>query len=142
MENSLPRGWPRDGHSPNSPCLVCQKLRGWKVCKFLICIHLKFMPIRSLTCISKLLGLKLSKCLRGLVQLFKRRISYKMPRLVRMLKCKFRISPSRVARKRGTSSQIPLHQKGSWRIFNQRRGLGLVLSLSNDFISCEYVVHN
>ena len=142
MAKSFPRGCPRDGRSPNSPCLVCQKLRDWKVCKCLICIHLKFMETRSLTCISKLLGRILSKCLRGLVQLFKRRISQKMPRLVRMLTCKFRISPSRVARKRGTSSPIPQHQKGSWRISNQRRGLGSVLLPSNDLsrVNMQYII--
>ena len=142
MAKPMPRRWPRGVRSHNSPCLMFPNLTDWIVCRWLNCIHLKFVVTRSLSCISKQLGRILSKFLRGLVQLFKRRTSKIMPRFARTLACKYRIFPSRVARKRGTSSRIPLHPKGSWRISFQRRGTRLVLSPSNDFISCEYVIYN
>jgi hypothetical protein len=142
MAKPMPPRWPRDVRSHNSLCLMSPNLTDWIVFRWLNCIRLKYMEIRFLSCISKQLGRILSKCLRGLVQPFKRRNSKIIPRLARMLACKYRIFPSRVAPKRGTSSRIPLHPKGSWRISFQRRGMRLVLSPSNDFISCEYVVYN
>ena len=141
LAKQMPRGQPRDVRSRISLCLMYQNLTDWTVCRWLNCIHLNFMETRSLSCISKQLGRILSKFRRGLVQPFRRRISQRAPRMPRILTCKYPIFPSRVARKRGTSSRIPPHQKGSGRISFQRRGMKLVLSPSNDFISCEYAVY-